>query len=585
MVEHATSEMQRSTPVRVLLVEDAAADARLVQEMLVEAGGEGGFSVVLATTAAEMSRQLDIGRFDVALLDLSLPDAHALEVLQRAQRGPQPLPTVILTGVADEGIALEAARKGADEYLVKGTFAPELLARAMRQAIARHAKALELARAHRRADFLATHDVLTGLPNRYLLRDRVGRAVAAARRLRHGVAVLYLDLDGFKQANDRYGHSVGDHLLTVVAERLRARLRESDTAARVGGDEFVVLLAPVTDARAALQVARMISTSLAAPVHCDAGALEVSASIGIAVYPNDAEEVDELVRRADHAMYAAKSRGRGHCVTFGQRGGEAGAVSAAIDLELEAAVATDAIVVRYDPRVVARTGRVEAVAARLSWRRPNGRALPPALLLDLLQERGHLPRFSRLLFETAARDVARWRATIRPDLRLVLETSTAQYRDPAFVPALTQALEAAALDPTHVDVEVSQATLAPATDEATEVERSLNEMGVHLFLAELGAGELSLARFTGHSLHGFRIARELIDAVVQDPHRAAMTRALLELARALDLVAVAAGVATTAQVEFLRSHGCEWMEGPLFGAQLTVEAMVERLAVAGRSTV
>jgi predicted signal transduction protein with EAL and GGDEF domain len=333
----------------------------------------------------------------------------------------------------------------------------------------------------------------------------------------------------------------------------------------------------VRDERAAQQVARAIGSALAVSINGAAGTFDVSASIGIALFPDDAVEFEELIRRADRAMYDAKSRGRGNCVTFGQLGGATDAAPAAVDAELAAAIAAKALVVRYDPRVDTVTGRVEAVVARLVWPRPDQREVPPPLLLELLQQRGHLARFTRRLFKTAAQDVARWRATLRPDLRLVLEASRAQFRDPDFVPALTDALATAALDPAQVDLDVRQEVFAQTSDEVARVERSLHALGVRLFLADLGAGELSLARYTGHALHGFRIAREVIDGVVADPHQAALTRALLELARALDLAVVAAGVTTEAQAEFLRRHGCDRLEGPLFGTELTAETVGERV--------
>lgn len=283
---------------RVVLVEDNAGDARLVSEMLADAGAE-----VALTTHTHLQAALQdatAGMADLVLLDLSLPDAHGLEGLRRLRAAAPSIPVVVLSGLADDAIAMEAVGLGAQDYLVKGDVDGTRLDRAIRYALER--KRAELRLAH-----MALHDPLTGLPNRVLLADRLEHALA--RRSGGTVTLLFLDLDGFKAVNDAHGHAAGDELLVTVADRLRELVRAADTIARFGGDEFTVLCEDVNDTAGALVLARRLTARLGEPYELSAATVEISAAIGIAMAHED--DPTQLLQRADAAMYQAKRAGRG----------------------------------------------------------------------------------------------------------------------------------------------------------------------------------------------------------------------------------------------------------------------------------
>jgi diguanylate cyclase (GGDEF)-like protein len=314
----AVIRAREKSGVRVLVVEDSPADSRLVVEMLGRKS-KPGFEVTVASRAAEMRRALERAAFDIVLLDLSLPDARDLEALDLVRGIASAPPVVILTGLDDEKAALRATRLGAKDYIVKGTLEPAALVRVIRQAIERHARTLDLERERDREHFLATHDPLTGLPGRRLFQELLAHAVSLARRHELTAALLFVDLDRFKAVNDAAGHAVGDQILVHAGARLRGLLRASDVAPRVGGDEFVLLLPTIRTRDDAGDVARRIVASLAAPFEVEGRSYSLGASVGIAVFPLDAEVPAELVRAADEAMLHAKELGRGRHVFASDR--------------------------------------------------------------------------------------------------------------------------------------------------------------------------------------------------------------------------------------------------------------------------
>lgn len=287
--------------IKVLLVEDNDVDARLTQDSLSEWDMEE-FEIVHVTRLSEAFARLARARFDAVLLDLSLPDGYGLSTLRQMQAATPGVAIIVLSRVNDQTLALQAVQNGAQDYLVKGEGQSELLIRSIRYAIERK-------RAEERLTYLAQYDQLTGLVNRTLFRDRLIQAMARSKRLQQALGLMLLDLDRFKPVNDTMGHDVGDQVLKTVAERLQACVREVDTVARMGGDEFTVILEGLTCEEDITLVAQRITTSLAEPFHIGEQRVLIGVSIGITVYPTDDHEVDELLKHADVAMYRAKQQG------------------------------------------------------------------------------------------------------------------------------------------------------------------------------------------------------------------------------------------------------------------------------------
>lgn len=287
--------------IKVLLVEDNDVDAQLTQDLLAEWSIEE-FQISRAKTLGEGLMLLSREHFDAVLLDLSLPDAFGLPTVRQVHATSPSIPVVVLSGVSDQNLGLQAVQQGAQDYLVKGQGHPELLARAVRYAIERK-------RSEERLTYLAQYDHLTGLVNRTLFRDRLIHAMARSKRMQQPIGLMLLDLDRFKAVNDTFGHDMGDELLKVVSERLKTCVREVDTVARMGGDEFTIILEGASSEQNILVVAKRITESIATPFELKGHQISIGISIGITIYPHDDHPVDELLKHADTAMYRAKQEG------------------------------------------------------------------------------------------------------------------------------------------------------------------------------------------------------------------------------------------------------------------------------------
>ena len=287
--------------IQILLVEDNDIDARLTQDILAEWSLEE-FSITHVTSLSDAFRYLARARFDAVLLDLSLPDGYGLSTVRQMHAANPTIAIIVLSGLSDQTLALQAVQNGAQDYLVKGEGPSETLARSIRYAIERK-------RAEQRLTYLAQYDQLTGLVNRTLFRDRLIQAMARSKRLQQPLGLMLLDLDQFKPVNDTLGHNVGDQLLKAVAERLQECVREVDTVARMGGDEFTIILEGLMCEEDITLVAQRITKSLAEPFQLGEHHASIGVSIGITVYPTDDHDVDELLKHADAAMYRAKQQG------------------------------------------------------------------------------------------------------------------------------------------------------------------------------------------------------------------------------------------------------------------------------------
>ncbi|MCP9451061.1 MAG: GGDEF domain-containing response regulator [Nitrospira sp.] len=293
--------------LKILLIEDNETDALLTQDILADQDilaewNTDQFEVKRVACLHEALDQITRGRYDAVLLDLSLPDGYGLALLEQIQAANPRIPVIVLSGLSDQGMALQAVHAGAQDYLVKGRCHGELLARSIRYAIERK-------RAEERLTYLAQYDQLTGLVNRTLFRDRLLHAIARSKRLQQGIGLMLLDLDRFKTVNDTWGHEAGDQVLQAAADRIKACVREVDTVARMGGDEFTVIVEGLSQEEDLAHIAERIISSMIEPFCLSSGQAVIGVSIGMTVYPYDDHDIDDLLRHADAAMYRAKQRG------------------------------------------------------------------------------------------------------------------------------------------------------------------------------------------------------------------------------------------------------------------------------------
>jgi diguanylate cyclase (GGDEF)-like protein/PAS domain S-box-containing protein len=426
--------------------------------------------------------------------------------------------------------------------------------------------AIQLQHDARRLEFLAHHDALTGLPNRAMFLERAREAVAHARRHDKTAALLFVDLDSFKQVNDSLGHDVGDGLLEVIASRLRACVRGDDFIARIGGDEFCVLLQDIAEPREAAAVAQKLIHELGKDYRIDEHEISCGASIGIACVPQDGNDVATLLRLADAAMYRAKEAGRNGYRFFSVVLNQDAAAADALAEELRAGIDRGELFLVYQPRIDIATRQVVGAEALLRWRHPRYGVLAPEAFLPLADDTGLLVPIGAWVLREACAQGRRWiDAGIEP-LRVVVNTTARQLRHGALAAEVRAALAASALPPESLLIEVPEAVLRQMPEQLEENLTGVAATGVRLGVDDFGTGYASAAMLQHVGASAVCIDRRLVAGVPVDTERAGLARALIALARGLDFDVVAKGVETHAQREFLAEAGCRVFQGDLFAA-------------------
>jgi diguanylate cyclase (GGDEF)-like protein/PAS domain S-box-containing protein len=427
----------------------------------------------------------------------------------------------------------------------------------------RHAAA-QLQDDARRLEFLAHHDTLTGLPNRAMFADRAREAVAHARRHDKTAAFLFLDMDNFKQVNDRLGHEAGDELLKLMAARLRASVRGDDFVARIGGDEFCVLLQDIAEPREAAAVAQKLLAELGKPFRAGGHDVASGASIGIACVPQDGDDVNTLLRLADHAMYRAKELGRNGYQFFSGLLNDDAAAAAELAEDLRAGVERGELFLVYQPRIDIATRKAVGAEALLRWRHPRHGVLAPEAFLPLAEDSGLLVRLGAWILREACIQGRRWLdAGIRP-FSVVVNMSARQLRSGGLGGQVRAALQASGLPAESLLIEVPETSVRQLSEPIGQALAELTAAGARLSVDDFGTGYASLPMLQRLRASAVCIDRSLLDGVPHDAERAGLARALIALARGLDFEVVAKGVETSAQRDFLADAGCRVCQGELF---------------------
>ncbi len=422
---------------------------------------------------------------------------------------------------------------------------------------------------------LALHDALTGLPNRILLRDRLDQALRTARRSGGPLALMLLDLDGFKQVNDTLGHQVGDKVLQAVAPRLAEPLRQSDTLARLGGDEFCILLPTTADVADACRVAERLIDGLARPFVVDGMTLEVGVSIGLAVHPEHGADAESLLEHADAAMYRAKRERLGFHVY--DRGATLTDSRAGLRSDLRQALDQGGLTLLYQPKIDTRTGAVAGLEALVRWPHPERGLLAPDEFLPIAEQTGLVLPLTLWVLGMCLRDQQRWRHQGH-DLPVSVNISAKWLRDAQFPGILRLLMRQMEGRPDRLVLEVTESGLMSDPERAADVLAELSALGCRLSLDDFGTGQSSLPWLQRLSLHEIKIDRSFVSAMAHDRGTAVVVRSIVRLAHGLGLRTVGEGVETEAAAEALRALGCDELLGFLFGRPMSMQAMSERLA-------
>jgi len=542
--------------LRVLLVEDSEDDAALVVRELTRGGYEVTFR--RADTAEALIASLEDARWDLVIGDFSMPQFSGTAALTIVREFDAEMPFIFVSGTIGEDVAVAAMRSGAQDYIMKGSL------KRLVPAVERELREVAIRRSRKRAEerlaHLAYHDVLTDLPNRVLLNDRLTQAILASQRSGDPIALMVLDLDHFKAVNDSLGHHAGDRMLQEVAVRLRALLRATDTVARLGGDEFALMLLD-TDLQNATLMARKLLNRLSEPYVIDDRPFVVSASIGIAGFPEHGTAADSVLQKADIAMYVAKSGGLGVAVYAPDRDRQAHR-RLTLTTELREAIERDQFVCHYQPIVSLETNAVIRVEALARWQHPAQGLLGPEEFISLAEQTGLIEPLTMLLIDKV---LTQWAAPgARFPVPIAVNLSAKHLRDPDLPDRVADLLRLHDAAPSTLALEITENSIMSDPDRSIACLTRLRDMGISVAVDDFGTGYSSLSYLRDLPVDELKIDRTFVSG--PRARDTAIVRSTIELAHNLGLTVVAEGVESRAVHDRLRELGCDAAQGVFFAA-------------------
>jgi diguanylate cyclase (GGDEF)-like protein len=426
----------------------------------------------------------------------------------------------------------------------------------------------------------AYRDGLTGLPNRQLFKDRLQREMVRAQRSNASGALLFIDLDRFKNINDSLGHSAGDEILAIAAKRLKGVIRESDTLARLGGDEFTLIL-PDTQAREAVSLISRIHDVLGAAVTVQGIQCVMRASIGIVMYPQNGADAETLLRNADTAMYRAKATGRGNAVFFEEAMNEQAVRRLRLEQRLRRALDHEALTLHFQPKVDAQTGAIVGVEALARWFDPEEGTVSPVEFIAIAEDSGLISQLGEWALRSACHTLSRWRDQGLDIEHVAVNVSMGQLRDPGFVALVARTLSDCKLPAQCLEIELTESTVAHEPTEVARLLQRIRDLGVRIAIDDFGTGYSSMAVLAQLPVDVLKIDRAFVMHCQTRPEAGVLLRALISIAQALGKTVVAEGIETSGQADFLRAHGAHLMQGYLFGKPVAASELEATLR-AGR---
>ncbi len=552
--------------IDVLLIEDKPADARLLELAL-----DGSkFRTHKVRDLESALRHLFGSSVDVVLSDLSLPDASGLECIHLLTAAAPTVPIVVVTGTKDEETGLSALRAGAQDYIFKDHAKGALLPRALRYAIERK-------QAERRMIELAQQDALTGLANRVQFRSFLDKAVARAERQDRSVALMFVDLDRFKMVNDTHGQETGDQVLKTVAERLTECLRKSDLAARIGADEFAIVMESLDSPQTVSTAAQRILDAVSQPFAMGAKKIHATTSIGVAIYPMDAATPESLMSSAHTAMAQAKERGKNTYQFYTREMHQHALKQLELERTLRGAMERGEFRLHYQPQVDMRRGRITGFEALLRWQHPERGLVPPGEFIDFCEESGLIVPLGKWVLREACEQQQRWQALGLPPVHIGFNVSARQLQDSDLVQSFKEIVEETGADPQRLDVELTESAMLKDPESVGRLLQGFADMGMGIALDDFGTGYSSLTHLRRFPVTTIKIDRAFITNLCSSQDDAAIVGAIVGMGRSLRLRTLAEGIETSEQLAFLRQLNCDSMQGFYFSKPLPVEAVTSEL--------
>ena len=490
--------------------------------------------LVRARTMADAVNALKDDQFDVILLELNLPDSMGQDSVHRIQSADPGVPIVVLSSNSDEEFAVEILNRGAQDYIVK--------------------------------------------------REEDGRAIPRARRANKKIGVLFLDLDRFKTVNDTLGHQAGDALLGLVVERLKTCVRSGDLLARLGGDEFALMLEDSGGPLALEAAATKILSVFKKPFEIGPRRVSITASVGITVYPNDTNDPMALLNNADMAMYQAKDTGRNNFKFFTQEMHEEIIRYHQLETDLGKALQRSEFTLVYQPQIGLEDGRVHGLEALLRWEHPERGLVMLSEFISVAEESGHIVPIGIWVLERVCRQIRDWQSAGEPVLRVAINVAPANFEQPDFHRQVEAKLARYEIDPGLIELEVTEGTLMANTERVVESLHRLKSTGVRLSVDDFGTGHSCLSYLRQFPIDVLKIDRSFVMDLGRDEHGTAICGLVLSIARSLDLEVVAEGVENLTQLEFLKRHNCEYVQGQYFSMPVPPTELPDIFAAHGTSS-
>jgi diguanylate cyclase (GGDEF)-like protein/PAS domain S-box-containing protein len=423
----------------------------------------------------------------------------------------------------------------------------------------------------------AQYDVVTTLPNRLLLNDRITQAITLARRQDRPIAVIFLDLDRFKYINDSLGHITGDKLLQSVSRRLLTSVRASDTVSRQGGDEFVILLSEITHSEHAATSAKKILLSLNSPHSIGGKELHIDGSIGISVYPEDGEDAETLIKNADTAMYHAKESGRNNFQFFTAEMNVKAVERQSLEGSLRRALDREEFLLHYQPKVNLETGEITGVEALIRWQQPERGLVPPAQFIPIAEDCGLIIQIGRWVLREACRQTRAWQDAGLPVLPLAVNVSAVEFRDKGFVQGVRAILSDTGLEARYLELELTEGVLMEHAESTASVLEQLKMMGVQLVVDDFGTGYSSLSYLQQFPIDILKIDQSFVHRITADPDDSPIVSAIIDMGKNLKQRVIAEGIETQEQLAFLQAQHCAEGQGYLFSPPVAAKQFAHLL--------
>ena len=573
---------QTESDARILIIDDDPQIRTVLHELL-----RRNYECTEACSAEDALALLRTEEFEIVLSDIMMGGISGLEMVPQVLRDSPNTVIVMISGEQTIESAIEAMRVGAFDYITK-PFELRHVEAAVRRALEYH-KLREAKRLYEEhleelveqrtaeRDHLAYHEALTGLPNRILFRDRLNHAITQGRRQRQMLAVLFIAIDRFKNLNDTLGHMVGDQILCGVAERLSIFREEVDTVASCGGEEFALLVSEVGRIENAVKIAHSVREIFQPPFSFNGQELFVTASVGISLYPHDGDNVQTLLQHTGVALYRAKEQGGNNYQFYRADMNEQALERLGLENSLRQALERDEFVVCYQPQINTETSQLVGMEALVRWQHPELGLIPPMEFISLAEETGLIESIGEWVLRTACAQNKAWQDAGFAPLQVSVNFSPRQFRQPGLVEQVKRALDDSGLEPHYLEMELTESSIMKDPEMTISTLQQLKETGIGVSIDDFGTGYSSLSYLKRFPIDILKIDISFVRHSTTNPQDAAIVTAIVTLAHSLNLKVIAEGVETEEQFSFLRSLGCDGIQGYLFGKPLPAEAFREEL--------